>query len=169
MINCTGCLNPAPVPFNIFADGTPISTFSPKMNFELPLQNDAFQAWNSWEFTISHEGREVQISMDEIEGLSDDTEFIFFKQIVASIFQQIDASKNYASAHFLEQFNSKWNPGVSISRHEFESRLVPSLIFIKRDKHAVLEFSDDSDMFLSHAIHIDFDGSGKIIGLVLNG
>lgn len=139
------------------------------MTFDLPRDTDAFQRHADWNFTLSNDGREFDVSMQEIAGVPEEQELPFLKAALVRIMDWKEEAARMAADRYCDEFNRKWNPAVPITREEFMTRLRIGGISIEEDRSAALEFEDDRDMFWGHAIVVRFDREGKIRDVDLAG
>lgn len=139
------------------------------MTFDLPAQKNTFVAHHDWDFALTCQGQPIEVSMQEVEGLSGEAELALFKKVVLDVIEKKDAAVQLAAEQFFEEFLKKWNQEAPISRDEFMSRLKPASVTIEGDGSARLEFTDDHDMFWGHAIVVSFDPQSKIADAELLG
>ena len=139
------------------------------MTFDLPRDKDAFLRCADWDFSLTHDGSDLQVSMQEIAGVPEDQELAQFKRVVLGIIGKKEEALSLAADRFFAEFIVKWNRGAPISRDEFVARLKPSSVTIESDRSAALEFEDEEDMFRGHAIVVRFDPESEIVGADLEG
>ncbi|MBK8478649.1 MAG: DUF2262 domain-containing protein [Opitutaceae bacterium] len=139
------------------------------MTFDLPRDTDAFLRCADWDFSLTHDGGDLQVSMQEIAGVSEDQELAQFKKVVLGIIGKKEESLSLAADRFFAEFIEKWNCGAPMSRDEFVARLKPCSITIESDHSAAMEFEDEEDMFRGHAIVVRFDPESEIVGADLEG
>ncbi|WP_221029186.1 DUF2262 domain-containing protein [Actomonas aquatica] len=132
------------------------------MKFDLPRDNDAFRQYTGWDFELSHEGIDFQVSTQEIEGIAEEDELSHLKEVVSRILAQKETAVDKAADGYFESFLTKWNRDEPISREEFKARLRPGTISIGSDRSVSLELEDEHDMFWGHAIVVHFDRNLQI-------
>jgi hypothetical protein len=139
------------------------------MKFDLPRDTESFLSHPNWDFRLSHESSDFEVSLQEVEGILEEDELPFLKTTVVQVVGKKGEAIRMAVEKYFEEFNQKWNRGEPISREEFMARLRMSSISIESDRSAALELEDDHDMFWGHAIVVRLNPEGKIRELELAG
>ncbi len=140
-----------------------------KMIFDLPRDKDAFLRCAGWDFSLTHDGSSLQVSMQEFAGVPEAQELALFKEVVLGVIGKKEEALSLAADRFFAEFIKKWNCGAPISRDEFLAKLKPRSVTIEHDRSAALEFEDEEDMFRGHAVVVRFDPESRIVGADLEG
>lgn len=136
--------------------------------FDLPREKAAFLACETWDFSLTQNGNNFQVSMDGFVGVSEKDELSVFKKIIARIIDKKNEAANAAANRLLDIYNANWNEAAPISREEFVEKLSVSSIAICTDGSAELDF-DENGMFLGHAVVVRFDQDGVITDATFEG
>jgi hypothetical protein len=136
--------------------------------FDLPRENVAFLACETWDFSLTLNGRDFQVSMDGIVGVREEDELSAFQRIVVRVIDKKNEASSAVADRLLDIYNATWNKAAPISREEFIEKLAVSSISICGDGSAELDF-EDGDMFLGHSVVVRFDRDGAITNATIEG
>lgn len=136
--------------------------------YELPADRDRFLSTSSWDFAVTHEGSDLRISMDEIEGVQEEDELAFLKPVVLALIERKKLALDAAADRLLSVYNETWRQEAAISREEFIRRLKFNEISVDRLGCGAIDFYDN-DMFEGHLIVVSFDRAFNIVEVDLVG
>jgi hypothetical protein len=91
--------------------------------FDLPREKAAFLGCDTWDFSLTENGRDFQVSMDGIAGVPEEEELRVFEAIIARIIERKAEARSAAADRLLDVYNRRWNEAEPISRDEFVGRL----------------------------------------------